>query len=55
MKRKQNISAVTGRNDRNKMATITMSLSIRNINHLQKVVDKVKQMPDIYSVRRIFH
>jgi GTP pyrophosphokinase len=52
---KTNISAVTGRNDRNKMATITMSLSIRNINHLQKVVDKVKQIPDIYSVRRIFH
>lgn len=52
---KTNISAVTGKNDRNKMATITMSLSIRNINHLQKVVDKVKQIPDIYSVRRIFH
>jgi GTP diphosphokinase / guanosine-3',5'-bis(diphosphate) 3'-diphosphatase len=52
---KTNISSVTGKNDRNKMATITMSLSIRNINHLQKVVDKVKQIPDIYSVRRIFH
>lgn len=50
---KTNISAVSGRSDRNKMATIMMSMSIHNVSHLHKVVDKIKQIPDIYAVRRI--
>lgn len=50
---KTNITAVTGRADRNKMATIMMTISIQNISHLHKVVDKIKQIPDIYAVRRI--
>ncbi|MBM7701404.1 RelA/SpoT family protein [Metabacillus iocasae] len=50
---KTNISAVSGRSDRNKMATIHMSISIHNINHLHKVVERIKQIRDIYSVRRI--
>lgn len=52
---KTNISAVSGRSDRNKMATINMSISIHNINHLHKVVERIKQIRDIYSVRRIMH
>ncbi len=52
---KTNISAVSGRSDRNKMAKIDMSIFIRNVNHLQKVVERVKQIPDIYSVRRIMN
>jgi len=52
---KTNITAVTGRSDRNKMATIMMSISIQNIGHLHKVVDKIKQIPDIYAVRRIMN
>ncbi|MEH7418533.1 bifunctional (p)ppGpp synthetase/guanosine-3',5'-bis(diphosphate) 3'-pyrophosphohydrolase [Neobacillus drentensis] len=50
---KTNISAVSGKSDRNKMATIIMSIAIHNVNHLQKVVERIKQIPDIYSVRRI--
>ncbi|QQZ10750.1 RelA/SpoT family protein [Heyndrickxia vini] len=50
---KTNITAVSGRSDRNKMATILMSISIQNISHLHKVVDRIKQIPDIYAVRRI--
>lgn len=50
-----NISTVTGRSDRNKMATISMSISIANIPHLQKVVDRIKQIKDVYSVRRIMN
>ncbi len=50
---KTNITAVSGRTDRNKMAIISMSISIKNIPHLQKVVDRIKQIKDIYSVRRI--
>ncbi|PTY80237.1 (p)ppGpp synthetase [Heyndrickxia sporothermodurans] len=50
---KTNITAVSGRSDRNKMATILMSISIQNISHLHKVVERIKQIPDIYAVRRI--
>lgn len=49
------ISAVSGRTDRNKVALINMSISIRNVSHLQKIVDKIKQIPDVYSVRRIMN
>ena len=52
---KTNISAVSGRSDRNKMATISMSIAIHNVSHLQKVVERIKQIPDIYSVRRIMN
>ncbi|WP_077214087.1 RelA/SpoT family protein [Bacillus dakarensis] len=52
---KTNISTVTGKTDRNKMATISMSILIENVSHLQKVVDRIKQIPDIYAVRRIMN
>lgn len=52
---KTNISAVSGRSDRNKMATISMSIAIHNVSHLRKVVDRIKQIPDIYSVRRMMN
>ncbi|MBU3537014.1 (p)ppGpp synthetase, partial [Alkalihalobacillus clausii] len=50
------INTISGRSDhKHKMATIEMSISISNIAHLQKVVDKIKQLKDIYSVRRVTH
>ncbi|WP_026572338.1 RelA/SpoT family protein [Bacillus sp. UNC438CL73TsuS30] len=52
---KTNISAVSGRSDRNKMAMINMSIAIHNVNHLHKVVERIKQIPDIYSVRRMMN
>ncbi|WP_338750352.1 bifunctional (p)ppGpp synthetase/guanosine-3',5'-bis(diphosphate) 3'-pyrophosphohydrolase [Bacillus sp. FJAT-52991] len=52
---KTNISAVSGRSDRNKVAKIDMTIYIHNISHLHKVVEKIKQIPDIYSVRRILN
>lgn len=52
---KTNINAVSGKSDKNKMATINMSISIQHISHLQRVVDRIKQISDIYSVRRIMH
>ncbi|MBU9720683.1 MULTISPECIES: RelA/SpoT family protein [Bacillaceae] len=52
---KTNINAVSGRSDKNKMATIHMTISIQNISHLQRVVERIKRIPDIYSVRRIMH
>lgn len=52
---KTNITAVTGRTDRNKVATIMMTIAIQNLSHLHQVVAKIKQIPDIYSVRRILN
>ena len=50
---KTNISAVSGRSDKNKLAMIHMTILIRNIEHLQSVVEKIKRVKDIYSVQRI--
>ncbi|RIX50623.1 bifunctional (p)ppGpp synthetase/guanosine-3',5'-bis(diphosphate) 3'-pyrophosphohydrolase [Paenibacillus nanensis] len=50
---KTNISAVTGRSVKNKMALIHMTVLIRNIDHLSAVVEKIKRVQDIYSVQRI--
>lgn len=52
---KTNISQVSGKTDRNKMASIHLSISIQNIAHLKKVVDRIKQIHDIYSVRRVMN
>ncbi|GAY78367.1 GTP pyrophosphokinase [Sporolactobacillus inulinus] len=35
------------------MATIHMTIAITNIDHLYRVVEKIKRIPDIYSVRRV--
>ena len=50
---KTHISAVSGRSDKNKMAMVHMTILIRNIDHLQSVVDKIKRVKDVYSVQRI--
>ncbi|GAA3408256.1 RelA/SpoT family protein [Paenibacillus hodogayensis] len=47
------ISAVSGRTDKNKMSIIHMTILIKNIDHLQSVVEKIKRVKDIYSVQRI--
>ncbi|KKB34562.1 RelA/SpoT family protein [Bacillus thermotolerans] len=49
---KTNISTVSGRSDRNKMARIDITIYIHNVNHLHKVVERIKQIPDVYSVHR---
>lgn len=50
---KTNLSAVSARGDRRGIASIHIRLGIQNINHLQSVVERVKRVRDIYSVRRI--
>lgn len=49
------IKGVTANSHRNKMATIDMTLAINNVNHLQGVVERIKGIPDIYTVRRVMH
>ncbi|MGZ4030755.1 MAG: RelA/SpoT family protein [Tumebacillaceae bacterium] len=50
---KTDITAVTGRADKRKMATIMLSINIRNVDHLHTVVERIKRIKDIYTVRRI--
>ncbi|UHA74320.1 RelA/SpoT family protein [Paenibacillus sp. 481] len=50
---KTNIAAVSGRSDRNKLALIHMTILIRNTEHLQSVVEKIKRVKDVYTVQRI--
>ncbi|WP_123041256.1 RelA/SpoT family protein [Cohnella candidum] len=50
---KTNISAVSGRSDKNKMSIIHMTILIRNKDHLQSVVEKIKRVKDIFSVQRM--
>ncbi|MDM5334632.1 bifunctional (p)ppGpp synthetase/guanosine-3',5'-bis(diphosphate) 3'-pyrophosphohydrolase [Ureibacillus composti] len=52
---KTNILAVSGRADRDKIATIHLTISISNISGLHKVVERIKQLPDIYSVQRVIN
>jgi GTP pyrophosphokinase len=52
---KTNITFVNGRSDRNRMAVIQLTIMIQNTNHLQKIVDRIKQIKDIYTVTRTLH
>ncbi|MGG3872172.1 RelA/SpoT family protein [Brevibacillus laterosporus] len=52
---KTNIAAVSGKADRNRVATINMTICINNIDHLHRVVERIKRIKDIYSVRRILN
>lgn len=48
-----NIVGVNGKTDRNKIVMIHLSILINNINHLKKAVDQIKQIKDVYTVKRV--
>lgn len=50
---KTNIASVYGRSDRQKTFNIHMVIMIHNITHLQRVVNRIKQIPDVINVRRV--
>ncbi|MFC7441366.1 RelA/SpoT family protein [Laceyella putida] len=50
---KTDLAAVSARGDRRGIASIHVRIGIQNINHLKSVVERVKRVRDIYSVRRI--
>lgn len=52
---KTNILAVSGKADRDKVATIHLKISISDLIHLQRIVEKIKQIPDIYTVQRVIN
>ncbi|MBD7983063.1 bifunctional (p)ppGpp synthetase/guanosine-3',5'-bis(diphosphate) 3'-pyrophosphohydrolase [Sporosarcina sp. Sa2YVA2] len=47
--------AVSGKADKDKMAKINMTIKITDIAHLTRIVERIKQIRDIYSVQRIIH
>ncbi|ARF13054.1 MULTISPECIES: RelA/SpoT family protein [Sporosarcina] len=49
------IIAVSGKADKDDIAHIHMSIKIQNITHLQRTVDKIKQIKDVYSVERVMN
>ena len=49
------IASVTGKADKNKIAHIHMTVLIKNTDHLRRVVEKIKQVKDIYAVTRTVH
>ncbi|MBB6451885.1 GTP pyrophosphokinase [Salirhabdus euzebyi] len=49
---KTSITAVTGKSDKSHMATIHVTILIQNISHLRKIVDRIKQISDVYTVKR---
>ncbi|MCA1009787.1 RelA/SpoT family protein [Halobacillus halophilus] len=50
---KTNITAVSGKSDRNKMATIHITILIQNTSHLRRIVERIKQIQEVYTVRRV--
>lgn len=51
----KNLSSVMGRVDNNKMATIEVTVSIKDNIHLQRLIDNLKKIPDVYVVKRTIH
>ena len=50
---KTNMTAVSGRVKKNRLAVIDVSISVRNLEHLHFIVERLKRLDDIYSVQRI--
>ncbi|WP_311406997.1 RelA/SpoT family protein [Liquorilactobacillus uvarum] len=51
----RHLNSVNGRVDSNKMATMDVTVGIRDRIHLQRVIDNIKRVPDVYVVKRIIH
>ncbi|SJZ95657.1 GTP pyrophosphokinase [Pilibacter termitis] len=48
----KNLVSVEAKPTKEKMATIHVALGIKDIHHLTAIVDKIKSVPDVYSVKR---
>jgi len=49
------LTSINGKVDHNKMATISISLGTRNLVELQRIMDTIKNIADVYVVKRAFH
>jgi GTP pyrophosphokinase len=48
----KNIVGVNARPTKNKMASIHVTVKVHNADHLKQLVEKIKSVPDVYSVKR---
>ncbi|APB31937.1 RelA/SpoT family protein [Vagococcus teuberi] len=46
------LMSVEAKTAKNKMGVIHLTISIRNLAHLEQIVDKIKNIPDVHSVKR---
>lgn len=49
---KTNMTHVNGKSDRNRIVVIQITILIHNTKHLRKVVERIKQIRDVYTVTR---
>ena len=51
---KINVSALNAKTqkDKNKVATITLSLEIANLTQLEHIITKIRKVKDVYGVQR---
>ncbi|MET3682513.1 GTP pyrophosphokinase [Alkalibacillus flavidus] len=47
------IVAVSGKSDKNKMATINLTILIQNVDHLKRIVERIKHIRDVFTVQRM--
>jgi len=49
------LTSINGKVDHNKMATISVSVGTRSTLELQRILDNIKNIADVYVVKRAFH
>ncbi|TLQ04938.1 bifunctional (p)ppGpp synthetase/guanosine-3',5'-bis(diphosphate) 3'-pyrophosphohydrolase [Pediococcus stilesii] len=49
------LSSVNGKLDHNRMVVISMTVGVRNLAHLERVMDSLKNVKDVYVVKRPTH
>ncbi|AEV95233.1 RelA/SpoT family protein [Pediococcus claussenii] len=51
----KNLSSINGKLDRNRMVIISLTVGVRNLEHLQHIIDGLKNVKDVYVVKRPTH
>ncbi|UQS84383.1 RelA/SpoT family protein [Bombilactobacillus thymidiniphilus] len=49
------LSGVNGRIDQDRMAHISLSVRVRNLNHLKDIMTKINNIPDVYDIQRVIN
>ena len=49
------LNSINGKVDHNRMVTISLTVGVRNLNHLQLIEDALKNVADVYVVKRVIH